>query len=390
MKRKKNLSLLTAVFASALAASSLTAIFLTRRFLLTQFQLLESFSQKLLCLSSEYKEPLLASLRLLKADAFLSARTDFLPAFGYRPSDFSFSLFPGIFYIFLFGLLLSFLLFAAVLLFQRRQEAARMEALTSYLEKLNRGTEALPLLHRDTSFSRLENELYKTVTMLQETKKEAEAARVHFADNLANIAHQLKTPIASASLSLQLLPDSSQVKNFQNQLSRLTHLEESLLLLARIDAGTLALSPRPSDVLTLLTMAGENLSELFSASGCSLVIPEMPEMLICVDPDWTLEALLNLLKNALEHTKAGGSVLCSSEQNLLYTLIRIENEGDGFAPEDLPHLFERFYRGQNAAPGGAGIGLSLAKELIEMQNGTLSACNLPSGNACFEIRFYCH
>ena len=110
---------------------------------------------------------------------------------------------------------------------------------------------------------------------------------------------------------------------------------------------------------------------------------------------WILTAVAifkrkNLLKNALEHTKAGGSVLCSSEQNLLYTLIRIENEGDGFAPEDLPHLFERFYRGQNAAPGGAGIGLSLAKELIEMQNGTLSACNLPSGNACFEIRFYCH
>lgn len=99
---------------------------------------------------------------------------------------------------------------------------------------------------------------------------------------------------------------------------------------------------------------------------------------------------MNLLKNCMEHTPAGGTVHCSYEQNLLYTQIRIWDTGTGFAKEDIPHLFERFYRGHNIKRGGIGIGLSLSKAIIESQNGTISAQNLVDGGACFEIRLYCH
>ena len=98
---------------------------------------------------------------------------------------------------------------------------------------------------------------------------------------------------------------------------------------------------------------------------------------------------MNLMKNCAEHG-AGGCVRCFYEQNPLYTEIRIWDEGAGFVREDLPRLFERFYRGKNAGEGGIGIGLALAKELIERQDGAIRAKNLPEGGACFEIRFYRH
>ena len=98
---------------------------------------------------------------------------------------------------------------------------------------------------------------------------------------------------------------------------------------------------------------------------------------------------MNLMKNCMEHNR-GGTVCCSYGQNPLYTEILIWDAGEGFAKEDLPHLFERFYRGKNAGEGGIGIGLALSKELIERQNGIIRAKNIPGGGACFEIRFYSH
>ena len=91
----------------------------------------------------------------------------------------------------------------------------------------------------------------------------------------------------------------------------------------------------------------------------------------------------------MEHNR-GGLIHCTYGQNPLYTEILILDEANGFAKEDIPHLFERFYRGKNACAGGIGIGLALAKEIIERQNGTIHAKNMLDGGACFEIRFYCH
>ena len=126
------------------------------------------------------------------------------------------------------------------------------------------------------------------------------------------------------------------------QTAHLTYLEEALLLLSRIDAGTLTLQKRETDVFTLLVLSADNLQELFQKSGITVDIPEAGEMTICVDMDWTMEAVMNLLKNCMEHTPFGGVVHCSCEQNPLYTQIRIWDTGTGFAVEDIPHLFERF------------------------------------------------
>lgn len=281
------------------------------------------------------------------------------------------------------------ILFAGTVLLLKRSTDRRIQLLTDYLEKNNMGQAGVLMLEGEDALSKLQDEIYKTVTMLCQTRDEALQAKNHYAKNLANIAHQIKTPITAISLAVQMKQDDPE-EQIGRQLARLTHLEEALLLLSRIDAGTLMFQKERVDVFTLLMMAADNLQELFRQAQVSISIPELGEMYIYADFDWTMEAVMNLLKNCMEHTPCGGAVYCQYEQNPLYTRIRIWDTGAGFMKEDIPHLFERFYRGQNAAGGGIGIGLALAKEIIEGQNGTIRAQNLPAGGACFEISIYCH
>ncbi len=275
----------------------------------------------------------------------------------------------------------------------RKKENKRISALTDYLEKVNTGQRGVLFSTGEDELSKLQDEIYKTVTELYQTREAALNARKSLAENLDNIAHQIKTPITSISLSTQMMyeePSSVHLKEIRRQLSRLTHLEESLLLLSRIDAGTLPLERKEIDVFTVLMLAADNLQELFRKADVSVHIPEADEMMITADMDWTMEAVMNLMKNCMEHTPPGGMVSCAYEENPLYVQIRIWDTGSGFVKEDIPRLFERFYRGQNAKAGSIGIGLSLARGIIERQNGTVSAQNLAGAGACFEIRFYRH
>ena len=282
-------------------------------------------------------------------------------------------------------------LLSAGLLLQRRRENLRIHALTEYLEQANTGKAAILSALGEDAFSKLEDEIYKTVTFLYRTREAAVRAKEEFAKNLSNIAHQIKTPITAISLTVQTMEseETESLLQIHRQLMKLTHLEEALLILARLDAGTLVLKRKETDVYTLLVLAADYLQELFAQSGVSVNIPEFGEMPIVVDAEWTMEAIMNLLKNCGEYN-TGGTIYCSYGQNPLYTEILIWDEGDGFVRKDIPHLFERFYRGENTGEGGIGIGLALAKEIIERQNGTIRAENRPEGGARFTIHFYRH
>ncbi len=294
---------------------------------------------------------------------------------------------------FILGLLTGGMLLFFSFLYWRRKMSVRIETLTAYLEKINTGGQGMLFDFSEDAFSKLQDEIYKTVTTLYQTRDAALAARNCFAENLANIAHQMKTPISAISLSVQMAKEAlgeSCALGIERQVNRLTYLEEALLLLARIDAGTLALERKQTDVFTLLSLAADNLQELSVQTGVLLDVPEMGGTDICVDLEWTMEAVMNLMKNCMEAAWAGTTVHCSYEENPLYTQIRIWDEGQGFAKEDIPRLFERFYRGRQAKDTGIGIGLSIAKAIIEMQNGIIRAYNIPENGACFEIRFYSH
>ena len=403
MSGRKNLAVLFGfVAAVSLISSAVTAMLLSCHYSRLQFDLVNVICGEVLEQEPEMKHIVSAALKeYTGGNADGVAVGDVLSVLGYDISDFSDS---SVTYDIIFavtGFLAGVVLFVVTYAFRNKTEAKRIEELSDYLEQVNMGKAVVLSASGEDLFSKLEDEIYKTVTFLYQTKDAAVQAKNDFAENLSNIAHQIKTPITAISLSLQTLSEMPMKKEYEKdrieqikkQLNRLIHLEESLLVLSRLDAGTLMFQKEDVDVFTLLVLAADNLQELFADSGTFIDIPESGEMAVKADLNWTMEAVINVMKNCMEHN-AGGTVHCSYGQNPLYTEILIWDEGDGFAKEDIPHLFKRFYRGKNADAGGnirgggIGIGLALSKEIIEHQNGTIRAKNLPYGGACFEIRLY--
>ncbi|MCI9079337.1 MAG: HAMP domain-containing histidine kinase [Lachnospiraceae bacterium] len=392
MNGKKNRLMVLFVLPASLLATSLIIVLLAYYYCNMQFQSLDGICREIIKEYPDSKQTVLEILKLKKYYSTKSTDESILRSFGYKPSDFwningQIFVLAGV--VFLLGVSLFFFAFA----YWHKKSTMRIDGLTKYLEKVNTGSQGLLLVAEEDEFSRLQDEIYKTITTLYQTRDAALEEKNNYADNLFNIAHQLKTPITAISLSVQMMkehPSFDYSKQIMRGLNRLAHLEEALLLLSRIDAGTLVMKQDTVDVFTLLTLASDNLQELFIQNGVSVDIPEAGELAIIADLDWTMEAIMNLMKNCMEHTKAGTTVHCSYEKNPLYVQIRIWDEGYGFIKEELPHLFERFYRGKNDDTNGIGIGLSLSKSIIEMQNGIIRAFNLQKGGACFEICFYSH
>ncbi|WP_068786772.1 sensor histidine kinase [Paenibacillus phocaensis] len=281
----------------------------------------------------------------------------------------------------------------AYTLYRSRKRQDRIRGLTAYLEDINLGRDTL-LMRREDEFSRLEDELHKTVTELRQTRETAVRERRSLADNLADISHQLNTPLTSMSLMTQLLAetrdgeDADYVDNLSRQLYRLETLVSALLKLSRLDAGTLEFKREHVDVYAVLLRAAEPLDEVLRRKRLQLDIEGEAGACFNGDAAWTAEALLNLLKNCSEHTPDGGRIAVRYAKNPLYTEIVIEDSGAGFAKEELPHLFERFYKGRNASKDSAGIGLAIARSIIAKQNGSVRAGNVPDGGARFTVKFY--
>ncbi len=277
--------------------------------------------------------------------------------------------------------------------FSLKKKKERIEGLTDYLKAVNLGQEAL-LLRQEDDFSLLEDELYKTVTELRQTKENAVRERRSLADNLTDISHQLKTPITSMSLMTQLLSenptdeDRIYIEKLNHQLNHLETLVSSLLTLSKLDAGTLEFKQEPVNIFAVLALAAEPVEDMILKKGQQLIIPHESDVNFMGDMSWTAEALLNLIKNCSEYTPDGGNISINYSQNPLYMEIIIEDSGKGFDKNDLPHLFERFYKGKNSSKDGIGIGLALSKSIIERQKGTLRAENSPKGGGRFIIKFY--
>lgn len=394
MSGRKNIVILTGfVLTVSLLAVSITTMLLSNYYNHAHMQVLGEICRKIIEKQPEAEQAILEALKEYKYGPVSLPEENIILAYGYRPSDFWKSAEKYSIYFSAFGFLTGALLFLITCLLWRKKENVRIKMLTEYLEKVNTGGSGVLFQAGEDDFSKLQDEIYKTVTELHQTRDAALKAKNNFAENLYNIAHQIKTPITSISLSMQMMqenPSPKHLEQIHRQLSRMAHFEEALLLLSRIDAGTLSLKQEDIDVFTVLMLAADNLQEMFLMADVSVDIPESGGMLIRADMEWTMEAIMNVLKDCMEHTPPGGTVRCSYEQNPLYTQIRIWDTGTGFAKEDIPHLFERFYRGRKMKGDGVGIGLALSKAIIEEQNGTITARNLINAGACFEIRFYSH
>lgn len=273
--------------------------------------------------------------------------------------------------------------------------AREIDRLSEYLASVYTGGEILDIrTQREGELNALRDDIYKITTILGEQKAALEEDKRLLADFLGDVAHQLKTPIAAILLQTELWEDEAVPAEEKDQCAsrvsqaaeRMGWLVEQLLKLCRLDAAVVRFERKQNDALELLRAAAQSVQPLCADRGVAVEWAGPPVSCLC-DRAWTLEALTNLAKNAAEHTDAGGRVTLSCEGNALYTEFAVENDGSPIPEEEFPHLFERFWRGKNAAPGSAGIGLALAKAIAQGQGGTVRAENGLRGPR-FTLRFY--
>lgn len=280
-----------------------------------------------------------------------------------------------------------------LILLHRRRE--RLQELSLDLDRLLHDGTPLPISrYEEGELSVLAVQLQKMTLGLVESAEQSKADRLLLARSLADISHQLRTPLTAMNLTAAMLREPSLTperqteltRELQHLLSRTDWLVESLLKLSRLDAGTVEFQQEPVPVRELLARAAAPLAIPMDLRNQRLAI-------VCGDESfhgdliWTAEALGNLLKNAMEHTPSGGTITVTAEQTSLFTAITVEDTGPGFDPTDLPRLFERFYKGANASENSYGIGLALARTIVAAQNGTIQAMNTGTG-AQFLVKFY--
>ncbi len=290
------------------------------------------------------------------------------------------------------GLCLSF---CAICLFFARWRYRRLKKLSEDLELLLYSGKPLPIQdYNEGELSVLGSQIQKMTIRLMENSSALEQDKQYLADSMADISHQLRTPLTAMHLTAAMLSSSDLTHGrrqeltveLKNLLTRTGWLVESLLKLSRLDAGVVQFACEPMAVQELIRRAAEPLTIPMELREQRLVTDSGNAMLRG-DMVWTAEALGNVLKNAVEHTPPGGTITITAKETALFTCITVEDTGPGFDREDLPRLFERFYKGKEDAGSGYGIGLALARRIVAAQNGTIQASNGPEG-AVFTLKFY--
>jgi signal transduction histidine kinase len=240
----------------------------------------------------------------------------------------------------------------------------------------------------------LHSEIGKMTLRIREQNQALKKEKNHLADSLADVAHQLKTPLTSVNLILSLLqnnPDKDQrkllLREMEELLVRMDWLITTLLKLSRLDAGIIVFQHDPIDVNTLIHAAAHPFLIQMELHQIDLQISAADGLIIHGDFNWLTQALQNILKNCLESTGETGKLQINGTDNPLFTEIVIRDSGNGFKEEDLPCIFDRFYQGKKQNAGGYGIGLSLCQMIITGHGGTITAKNHPQGGAVFIIRF---
>lgn len=295
----------------------------------------------------------------------------------------------------IFILITIFLLTGIFLLFTWRRYQ-NIKELTAYLQQIVSGDNSLDLRdHAEGELSILRSEINKVTVMLTEYNEQLKREQLLLSNQMAEISHQLKTPLTSMMLMVELLKKEDlpveKRREFSslinNQLTRIEWLLSSLLKMSKLDAGVITMKTETLSVAKLIEDALKPFLISMELKEITYHIETGDNTVIC-DLEWTTEALINILKNSLEHTPKGGHIDIQVLDNLLFTEIRITDSGSGIHREDLPHIFTRYYRGKNASPDSVGIGLAMSQEIIRKQFGDIQVKSKPGQGSTFLIRLY--
>ena len=243
---------------------------------------------------------------------------------------------------------------------------------------------------------RLFHEVNSLVTMADAHADSERRAKEFLRDMISDISHQLKTPIAALNIYNGILQqetaDAATVREFtslsEQELDRIESLVQSLLKMARLDAGAITLERSPENVFDLLEHIKRQYSFRAEQEGKEIVLEGDEQTVFSCDRTWLAEAIGNLVKNALDHTAQGDRILVRWQQSPCLTQITVEDTGSGIHPEDLYHIFKRFYRSRfSKDTQGAGLGLPLARSIVEAHQGSIEVHSKLGQGTAFTINF---
>ena len=288
-------------------------------------------------------------------------------------------------------------IFIIIIIAKEHKNKKNLNDIISYLKELNRGNYNLNIdLNKEGNLSILKNEIYTTTVMLRKQAEKELQDKINLKDSLTNISHQLKTPLTSISLLVDNLLDEEIDTNTQkeflldikNQIESINYLIIVLLKLSRFDANVVTFKEEKINVKNLLIDILKHIDIIREVKNIDIHITGDNASTLIGDYKWEYEAISNILKNCLEYTPENKNIYIKYRETNMYTEIIIEDEGPGMSKNEKNKIFERFYKGNNSNSNNFGIGLSLAKEIINKDNGKIKVESVIDKGTTFKIRYY--
>ena len=294
--------------------------------------------------------------------------------------------------------LILFILILSIIFFKyNHSESKKINEITKYIEEINRGNYKLNIEENtEDELSILKNELYKITVMLKEVAENSQKDKTTLKDSLSDISHQIKTPITSILIMLDnILSDENMqedikkdfIKDIKREIINIKFLVESILKLSKIDSNSIKFIKKEVFIKDIINEAVKNVSMLSELKNIEIIVSGDDSIKTICDLKWQVEAITNILKNCIEHSYENRKIYINYNQNNMYTELKIEDNGTGIDAKDLPHIFERFYKGKNSSSDSVGIGLALSKSIIESNNGYIQVDSELNKGTTFIIKY---
>lgn len=294
--------------------------------------------------------------------------------------------------------LIVFILMLSIIFFKyNHSESKKINEITKYIEEINRGNYKLNIEENtEDELSILKNELYKITIMLKEVAENSQKDKTTLKDSLSDISHQIKTPITSILIMLDnILSDENMpedikkdfIKDIKREIINIKFLVESILKLSKIDSNSIKFIKKEVFIKDIINEAVKNVSMLSELKNIEIIVSGDDSIKTICDLKWQVEAITNILKNCIEHSYENRKIYINYNQNNMYTELKIEDNGTGIDAKDLPHIFERFYKGKNSSSDSVGIGLALSKSIIESNNGYIQVDSELNKGTTFIIKY---
>ena len=295
--------------------------------------------------------------------------------------------------IFVLGFSLLIVLFVVFLALRER----KIKNITKYLKDLQNNIYSLKIEENtEGELSELQNQIVKITIMLNKQAETMEKDKKELSVALSDISHQIKTPLTSINIMLDIIKEDEIDENLKReylhqitkQLDSINWLITVILKLSRLESGMVEFAKEDIDVKILLEDIKKQMAVALEIKNQNLLLKVQENCHMIGDYNWTKEALTNIVKNCIEHTTESKNIYIEAEENSLYLQIIIKDEGEGISKEDLPNIFKRFYKGKDSSKESFGIGLALAKTIIEKQNGEICVQSKIGEGTQFKIRIF--